>query len=208
MARTRIGLTLVEVLIAVGIIMVLAAIISFAIRSAADRAKSAACMNNLRQLHTALHLYAGSADDRLPPAMGRNSSGIQIDFAVFKDGLAAFGAEPELWRCPSDQHQQASRVTLDSFYSPVSFTETSYGIDLEPYEILLGDAGNAHIGPFATKPLSSLRAEHPLMFERSWGREGRETPESQVTAHGRAVHVLYVSGSAKRVPMSEWTYIP
>ena len=68
--RTRASLpcafTLIELLIVVAIIAVLAALLLPTLKSAKDTAKSAACVNNLRQIYLAYDMYTGDYNDTFP----------------------------------------------------------------------------------------------------------------------------------------------
>jgi len=61
------GFTLVELLVAVGIIFVLVSILLPALNTAREYARSINCANNLRQVGLALQLYAQDYRDRPPP---------------------------------------------------------------------------------------------------------------------------------------------
>ena len=60
------GFTLIELLVVVAIIAVLAALLLPSLGTARERARTIVCANNLRQMITAVHLYAGEHDDYLP----------------------------------------------------------------------------------------------------------------------------------------------
>src|SRR5208282_6446815 len=59
--------TLVELLVALAVIAILAALLLSALHRAKATAQAAECRNNLRQWGTATHLFAADHDDYLPP---------------------------------------------------------------------------------------------------------------------------------------------
>lgn len=60
------GFTLIELLVVIAIIGILSALLLPALSSAKERARRAACLNNIRQFVLAAHLYADDNDQRLP----------------------------------------------------------------------------------------------------------------------------------------------
>jgi len=71
----RRGFTLVELLVAMAIITVLAALLLPAIFQARNRARGATCVSNLRQLSAAIQTYAQDWSDRLPRLQGSGFAG-------------------------------------------------------------------------------------------------------------------------------------
>ena len=61
------GFTLLELLVVIAIIAILAALLLPALAAAKEKAQSAACMNNLKQLILCWHLYTVDNNDVLPP---------------------------------------------------------------------------------------------------------------------------------------------
>ena len=63
----RNAFTLLELLVVIAIIGILAALLFPALSGAKKRAQGTYCLNNSKQLITAVHLYAGDHNDWLPP---------------------------------------------------------------------------------------------------------------------------------------------
>lgn len=60
------GFTLIELLVVIAIVAILASLLLPALAKAKQQAHTIACVNNLRQLQVAFHVYAGDNEDRVP----------------------------------------------------------------------------------------------------------------------------------------------
>ncbi len=106
MTHKNSGFTLIELLVVIAIIAILAAILFPVFAQARERARTASCLSNVKQITAAVLMYANdnngfwpvSADfeDKLQHPECR-------DTPLFWDVLSGYTKSKDVWRCPSDK---------------------------------------------------------------------------------------------------------
>jgi prepilin-type N-terminal cleavage/methylation domain-containing protein len=115
LSRRRAGFTLVELLVVIAIIGILIAMLLPAIQAARESARRANCASNLRQIGTAMLLYADRNSDQLPPSgIGKEGNYSATDFQndLYKHSWFAL--------CWPMMEQQAAYSQLNLGYSAES----------------------------------------------------------------------------------------
>lgn len=97
-ARAASGFTLLELLLAVGIIGFLATIFWPTLESMRTRAEKVVCVGNVRSLHVAMGAYLG--DNKHWPQPSEELTEEQFD-EFWLEVLGPYGTSENNWRCPS-----------------------------------------------------------------------------------------------------------
>lgn len=120
----RTGFTLIELLVVIAIIAILASLLLSTLATAKQKALSAACLNNLKQLHLCWQLYTSDNKDFVPPnnfiydiTTGQPISGATLSdtwclgntrtdatTTNIENGLLfSYNRSPAIYHCPADQ---------------------------------------------------------------------------------------------------------
>jgi prepilin-type N-terminal cleavage/methylation domain-containing protein len=160
--RRQKGFTLVELLIAMGIIAILAGLVFAVLSDVRERARTTHCVNSLKQIGAALLMYAQDYDGFAPPYA--NAVGIDRDHRyflrynnpdLFEGAYKPYTKDKQIWHCPFDPY--AGKSTLDLPQGPESETWRGYkwnNIDHKSTSYFIEDA-------CAMRVLAPVRVDTP-----------------------------------------------
>lgn len=100
------GFTLIELLCVIGIIALLASMLTPALQVARQKAQSAACFANLRQIGIAVNLYIGEHDNTYPYIQFDPKNpidyGADVEVKTMLETLRPYGLTEDTMKCPTD----------------------------------------------------------------------------------------------------------
>ena len=128
----RRGFTLIELLVVIAVIAILAAILFPVFAQAREKGRQTTCASNLKNLGTAVLLYAQDYDEHLPLAAYSRSD---ADFATWHDLTEPYTRSKAIWHCPS------SAVSPTDASGKIT---THYGYNVRYLTTLAPDFSNAN----------------------------------------------------------------
>jgi prepilin-type N-terminal cleavage/methylation domain-containing protein len=162
----RPAFTLIELLVVIAIIAILAAILFPVFARARENARKITCVSNLRQLGTAVTMYAQDYDEYLPNNFAGKKDTMLWNDLSGSGLLDAYLKNKKIWFCPSDTPPTYKNQTYD--YSYCLYNNTA---DV-----------NKHAYPSTMESHSLAEAQFPAQKVLFW----------EVTAyHGNRQYVAY-----------------
>jgi prepilin-type N-terminal cleavage/methylation domain-containing protein len=150
------GFTLVELLVVIAVIAILAALFLPALGRAKAKAQRTACMNNLRQISSGVHMYSDDANDVSPSpaavAAGTNFVSLYSGYKeLMKNYVGLKGAsspQDQLFACPADRFYPNHIFTDDD--GPTEYVQKSLHdepfLDYSSYAFNGGDGRTEVVG--------------------------------------------------------------
>jgi prepilin-type N-terminal cleavage/methylation domain-containing protein len=220
--RHRRGFTLVELLVVIGIIALLISILLPTLSKARESANRTACLSNMRQLGTAMQLYASENRDCVPTGyifqkqfsyvvVWNNSNplspavqelGVLVTAGSIKDGKAYY--------CPTEVDEQYSYNTpsnvwpfdknpIDPHLTTPGLGHTRVGFNCRPTTDWLCYSGNYNPKPWVRKAQLGNRA---LIADLIYSRN------RVISRHKTGINVLYGNWSGQWVALKEFDKSP
>ena len=97
--------TLIELLVVIAIIAILAAILFPVFAQAKVAAKKTVDLSNLKQIGTAMQIYAGDADDQLGDSINFNT---QTESYILNTRLMPYTKSKDIYKCPTSPYKEGS----------------------------------------------------------------------------------------------------
>jgi len=189
----RRGFTLIELLVVIAIIAILAAMLLPVLARAREAGRRGVCISNLKQIGTALHMYANDFEEKYPydTATAADRRTVQMLSCLIPHYCEDFRA----FKCPSDLNYEKSGSTAASVYG-------------SPYNQLDDRCSYA----YAYGCYEQTDDETVLLADRSWNAQAGDRWVWQGTSYintgtfkgvnhtHEGVNVLKKGGHAKWVP--------
>ncbi|MBV9464051.1 MAG: DUF1559 domain-containing protein, partial [Verrucomicrobiae bacterium] len=151
--------SLIEILIVVSIISVLVALLAPALRSVKEKGRRAVCMNNMKQIGEAMHLYAVDNDGCFYTGTNMGGGGMSPGYPNagphFFEAFSNYAKTTSIFYCPSAMIKDFSKPGGYSYPNGVVKT---WGHLRE---------SDTHYGYFESMQ-TSASGNHVLLFENPW----------------------------------------
>jgi len=205
--RGQKGFTLIELLVVIAIIAILAAILFPVFARARKAAQRTSCLNNLKQIGTAINMYMQDWDNRYPiasgfiPGYGLSTiwnttswpAGTVAGTQTFPQAIQMYVKNQKIFFCPA-VGSDGTWVTPGGTYT---LSAGSYA-----YNVFCWYGGSNYKG-IAGKPedICERPADAPIVWDAVSGYATSGSTEGQL-AHDDTINVLYADAHTKNVSLN------
>ncbi|MDD2710676.1 MAG: DUF1559 domain-containing protein [Verrucomicrobiae bacterium] len=186
----RPGFTLVELLVTMAIISLLASMLAPALSRSREQVRMVSCMNNLRQMGSALFMYAHDNDDYVIPyhgASGRYFNRYVVDILGVKYPVPGSWAVkdnvPKMLFCPSDKAPYQAAPPAGDIFGSYGWNRALSGVYNDQTALPFHKLGEA-VAP-ANTVIGAETTPSILV---------KDTTTFDFTIHGTGVNVLFLDG--------------
>lgn len=196
LSRPGTGFTLLELLVTVSVVLVLAALLFPAMKGGLAKSRSAACVSNLRQIATAVQLFAGENENRLPDLDPAGLNGWRYQFRQIQL-LAPYlndGAKVDsVFTCPEATANDAGRVWPAYYGTSLDGRTvfTDYKLN-DNWEILAAPLSKL---PHTSTLVVAADIDWQVNSQKNWRHPGGKSG---------GLHFAFFDGSVRRISSAEF----
>ncbi len=179
-ATVQNAFTLIELLVVIAIIAILVALLLPALSNAKAGARRTACLNNLKQVNLAIHLYAGDHNDKSPD-MGLPTY-LQYRELVksYLGQTSPSSPQDRIFTCPADRFcfdETTGDYIAQGHHEQTNYDFSSYnynGLNLitnfhaSQFGVVLAGIGGLALSSIASPSKTVLVGESAAYFPYSW----------------------------------------
>lgn len=207
-------------MVVLAIIAILAALLLPALNTATTRGKRTTCLNNLKQINLATHLYADDHQNTLARNEKHNATSIGIEELKPVRSYAGLAAAPSprdrLFACPADTfyYTYDDRFS-DSLHAQAMYSYSSYALNAGNYNTNFAGVAGMKLSAIRNPTKTLLIIEFAAFLPYSWHQfEGQSHYNnardmvSFIDGHADYIKMYWDTNNAVTGHQEAWRYNP